>query len=139
MHKLYVHMHGFPSVLSVFLSWSPLSSPVSSACTLFVLLSCSSPLSCLSWPHSVCWPSLLLSLLWTLPETSGCSLPQRYNKNPCPQPHLGAAMSSVVTFICMLDLLKTVFALLGKFPTTEAASPNEMGANSAKCYFALLL
>lgn len=55
-------------------------------CLLIYLLSLSLSLSlCLpSWPSSVCWPCWVyrfLSLLWTLLEGSGSTLPHIYNKN----------------------------------------------------------
>lgn len=46
------------------------------------------------------WPCLVyyfLSLLWTLPEVSRCSLPQIYNKDHLLKPYLGGAMSSIYT------------------------------------------
>jgi len=56
-------------------SWSPLSTCSS--------LPPSLPLSLLSWPSSGCWSRSVycfLSLLWTPPEASGCTLPHIYNK-----------------------------------------------------------
>lgn len=64
-------------VLPSLLVSAPLSCLVSSSLS-------SLPLSLLSWPDSV----------WTLPESSGYTLPHIYKKNPSPQPHHGSAMFS---------------------------------------------
>lgn len=53
----------------------------------------SAPPHLLPWHSSVCCPGSV----WTLPDASGCSRPHICNK-PSPQPYLGAAMASLVSF-----------------------------------------
>lgn len=61
--------------------------------TFLLLLSCSGP---------VCWPCSVysfLSLLWTLPDTSGYSLPHIYNKKPCYTIPWGSQFNSLYSYV----------------------------------------
>lgn len=119
--------------LFVFPSWSPLSCPVSLACTPFVLISCSSPLSLASC-GSIQSAGLVYYFLHSgLFQRPLAGLPLIATIQIFALNH---TLTTVNTLICMLDLLKTIFALLGKFPTMEVASLNEIRANSAMCCFA---
>lgn len=72
-------------------SWPPLYFPSPDPPVLLCL-------SLISWSGLLCWPCLpsnLLSLLWTLPVASGCTLLHLYNKSLPFQPCLGVVMPSV--------------------------------------------
>lgn len=43
------------------------------------------------------WSTTFSSLLWTLPDVSGCSRTHIYDKKPSSQPYLGAVLSSLYT------------------------------------------